>query len=156
MIICPWFPNQIQRFEMMNPAEKLVKLSGHQELPDPGPGQRGTELVLLLRQVEHLVPGRGHPSTSSQPGPVIGGWLVTWYKYWAVIGSHQLLTNLRPLVNNPSNNELSGKLSGCSPFNANCLLWAPEIKDTNYFIFIITMSLKTTVETKFSRICELS
>ena len=68
MIIGPGLPYQVQRFEMVNPTEELVQLGGHQELPGVGSTQGGAELVTLLGEVEHLVPGGGHPAAARQPG----------------------------------------------------------------------------------------
>ena len=53
---------------MMNPTEELVELCGHQELSGVGSTQRRPELVALLGEVEHLVPGGGHPAAARQPG----------------------------------------------------------------------------------------
>ena len=66
MIICPGFADQVQWFEMVNPTEELVQLGGHQELPGVGSTQGRPELVTLLGEVEHLVPGGGHPATASK------------------------------------------------------------------------------------------
>ena len=68
MIVCPGLPNQVQWLEVMDPAEELVELCGHQELPDVPPTERRPQLVGLLRQLEHLVPGRGHPPAPCQAG----------------------------------------------------------------------------------------
>ena len=68
MIIGPGFADQVQWFEMVNPTEELVELCGHQELPGVGSTQRRPQLVTLLREVEHLVPGGGHPPAGRQPG----------------------------------------------------------------------------------------
>ena len=71
MIIGPGFADQVQWFEMVNPTEELVQLGGHQELPGVGSTQGGPEFVTLLGEVEHLVPGGGHPALArGQPGPV--------------------------------------------------------------------------------------
>ena len=51
---------------MVNPAEELVELCGYEELSGVGPTQRWPELVALLGDVEHLVPGRGHPAAARQ------------------------------------------------------------------------------------------
>ena len=66
MIIGPGFADQVQWFEMVNPTEELVQLGGHQELPGVGSTQGGAEFVTLLGEVEHLVPGSGHPPTARQ------------------------------------------------------------------------------------------
>lgn len=52
---------------MVNPTEELVELCRHQELPGVGSTQGRPELVALLGEVEHLVPGGGHPPTARQP-----------------------------------------------------------------------------------------
>ena len=68
MIIGPGLPDQVEWFEMVNPAEELVQLCGYEELPGVGSTQRWPQLVALLGEVEHLVPGGGHPAAARQPG----------------------------------------------------------------------------------------
>ena len=68
MIVRPRFAHDIEGLELVDPAEELVQLCGHQELPEPGPGQGGRQLVALLRQVQHFVTGRGHTPARRQPG----------------------------------------------------------------------------------------
>ena len=68
MIVRPRLAHDIEGLELVDPAEELVQLCGHQELPDPGPGQGGRQLVALLGQVQHLVTGRGHTPARGQAG----------------------------------------------------------------------------------------
>ena len=66
MIISPGLPDQIEWFEMVNPAEELVKLCRYEELPAARTTERRAELVTLLSQLKHLVPSRGHPPAAGQ------------------------------------------------------------------------------------------
>ena len=66
MVISPRFAHQIQRLQMVHPAEHLVQLRGDEELPVGVAPHRRQEAVTRLGQVQHFVAGRGHTTTISQ------------------------------------------------------------------------------------------